>query len=172
LGLEKLDEDMPRVLVIYYSRTGYTRRIAEAVAAKAHATVEAIVEDRSRRGFLNYLRSGREALTGRAVPIRSTAEDPSTYDILIIGTPVWAGHVSSPVRTYLLEHRSEIRRTAFFCTQHSSGADKVFREMASLVGQTPLATLTLNDRTIKADRYGAAVDQYVARLLGPPGKVC
>lgn len=39
------------------------------------------------------------------------------YDLVLFGTPVWAGHVSSPVRACLDAQRNSLRRVAFFCTQ-------------------------------------------------------
>lgn len=51
----------PKILVIFYSRTGTTRRIATALAAKLGGSVEEIVEGRTRNGFLGYWKSIIEA---------------------------------------------------------------------------------------------------------------
>jgi flavodoxin len=42
---------MSRVLVVYFSRTGYTKTVAEGVATRCGADVEAVRERRGRRGF-------------------------------------------------------------------------------------------------------------------------
>jgi flavodoxin len=156
---------MPGILIVYYSRTGYTRRVAEELAAKTGATMEALAETRSRSGVFNYLRSGREALTGRTAPICPTVQDPSAFDLVVLGSPVWAGHVCSPMRTYLTERRDDLPNVAFFCTQHASGADKALRDMTDLAGREPVVTLALNDRVIRSGAYRADVARFAEQIL-------
>jgi flavodoxin len=156
--------DMAKFLVVYFSRTGYTRRVAEEVAAALGAELEALREPRDRKGFFNYMRSGREALTKRQAPIEPMVQDPAEFELVVLGTPVWAGHVSSPMRTYVAEHGRDFRSVAIFCTQHSSGADKVFRELAALVGKEPIATLAFNDRAITRAGHQDDLLRFVDRL--------
>ena len=72
--------NMNQVLVVYYSRTGHTRQIAEAIAADCGADLEAIRDARSRRGLLGGLRSAREAWLERLGEIREIEKDPERYD--------------------------------------------------------------------------------------------
>jgi flavodoxin len=152
------------MLVVYFSRTGYTRRIAEEIAGAAGADVEGVEEPRSRSGMLGYFRSAREALRGAPVEIRARKLDPRDYDLLVIGTPVWASHVCSPIRTYITAHRSDLPRVAFFCTEGGSGAAKVFDEMGALCGRAPLATLVLTDREVDGGSHVAKVEPFVRSL--------
>ena len=76
------------------------------------------------------------------------AYDPSHYDVVVLGTPVWAGNISSPLRSYVAAHKAELRQVAFFCTQGGSGAEKVFPDLQELCGRAPLATLAVSDRDI------------------------
>ena len=46
-----------RTLVVYYSRTGNTERVAKDVAARLGADLERIVDKASRLGFTGYLRA-------------------------------------------------------------------------------------------------------------------
>jgi menaquinone-dependent protoporphyrinogen IX oxidase len=85
-----------RTLVVYYSRSGTTRKIAEALSRALNANVEEIVESKSRAGFFGYLRSLVEAIQRNPSAIAQSKCDPSSYDRVIIGTPVWAWSVSSP----------------------------------------------------------------------------
>ena len=50
-----------RTLVVHYSRTGTTRKVAESLAAKLLCDSEVIIEERDRSGLLGYLRSLFEA---------------------------------------------------------------------------------------------------------------
>ena len=82
----------------------------------------------------------------------------------MLGTPIWAGSVSSPVRAYLTAHRSSFRRTAFFCTHGGSSAPKVFDEMAAICKTRPLACLALTEREIRAGDYGGKLREFLDRL--------
>ncbi|WP_232450506.1 flavodoxin family protein [Burkholderia ubonensis] len=87
-----------KILVVFYSRTGTTRRAGAALATMLHADVEEIVETHSRIGPFGFLRSLVEAINRKPAEIAASKRDPSAYDLVVIGTPVWAGSVSSPVR--------------------------------------------------------------------------
>ena len=155
---------MPEALVVYFSRTGYTRKIAEELAGRCNADLEAVEDVRPRSGLFGYLRSGREAYRKELIEIRPTVRDPSAYDVVILGTPVWAGHVSSPIRAYLAAHGRTLERVACFCTQGGSGAEKVLAEMAGLCGQEPLASLALNDREIDGGGYAGKLGEFLRAL--------
>lgn len=132
-----------RVLVVYYSRTGTTRRVAERLARVLQGHATAIGDTRPRQGFMGYQRSLFEAVTGRSAAIQPLRKDLRDYDLVVVGTPVWGWHLSSPVRTFAREHAREIRRTAFFCTMGGSGDRRAFAELRTLLGRRPEAVLAL-----------------------------
>ncbi len=159
---------MSRTLVVYFSRTGTTRKVAGEITARAQAECEEIRESRGRRGLLGYLRSAREALARRIGEIDAPKHDPALYDLVVIGSPVWASNMSAPVRAYLTRHLGQFRRVAFFCTQGGSGGAKVVQAMAELCGQPPVATLVLNEREIRAGRHQRQLDAFVSSLETSP----
>lgn len=155
---------MTSALVVCYSRTGTTRRAADAIVQATGATLDVVTEARSRSGFLNYMRSGKEALFKRAAPIEPTQHDPAVFDLVVLGCPVWAGHIPSPMLTYIDANRRHLRRVAFFATQHTASADKMFRQMAGEIGHEPIATLVLLQRDVEAGTCGDAVSRFAAEL--------
>jgi len=155
---------MSRILVVYYSRTGYTRTLAGELVAALHADVDPLDDGRDRSGFLSYLRCGREALKKRTVKLLPPAYDPSTYDVVVLGTPVWAGNVSSLLRSYVVAHGAQLRQVAFFCTQGGSGAERVFRDLAEISGKAPVATLAVTDNDIKTHAYVQQLQRFAAAI--------
>ena len=156
---------MSDILVVYFSRTGYTRRVAEQIGREIGADLEPIREPQPRTGLFGYWRSAREALRKTAVEILPPAKPARGYSLVILGTPVWASHLSSPMRAYLAAHSGSLPRVAFFCTQGGSGGQKVLEEMRALCGRTAVATMIVNDREIDS---GAAekVAEFL-RQIGP-----
>lgn len=157
---------MAKILVVYFSRTGFTQRVAEDIAARCGADIEGIRDVRNRQGILGYLRSVSEALKQRVIEIGKPARNPADYDTVIIGTPVWASHLSSPVRAYVTSHLGQFRRVAFFCTQGGSGAPKVLDELSRLCRLKPAATLFVNDAEIKAGRHVDGVVRFLGEVAG------
>ena len=103
-----------KVLVVYYSRTGATRRLAEALANALQADIEPITDRENRSGIFGYLRSVAESLQKRGASITPMNTHPASYDLVVVGTPVWAWSVSSPVRSYLAAYRGHLPDIAFF----------------------------------------------------------
>lgn len=154
----------PRSLVVYYSRTGNTRTIAGELVAALQADVDQLDDRRDRSGVLGYLRCAREALKKRTIELVPPAYDPSSYDVVVLGTPIWAGNISSPLRSYVAAHKAQLEQVAFFCTQGGSGADKVFRDLTELCGRSPIATLSVNEREIEKRAYAQRLGSFAAAV--------
>jgi flavodoxin len=152
---------MHRVLIVYYSRTGYTRTVAGAIASAIGADVEDVNDRRDRCTFWGYLRSAREAIKKQTIEILPPAYDPSRYDLVVLGTPVWAGNICSPLRSYIAAQRTRLPRVAFFCTQGGSGAQKVLGDLTALCGKAPVASLVVTDRQINQHAYSDDLGRFV-----------
>ena len=112
-----------KILIVYYSRTGLTKKVGAKLAAALSADQEVITDKTERAGVIGYLRCGREAIKKEQPDIDPIKFDPAAYDLVIVGTPVWAAHMSSPIRSYLSEQKDKIKRIAFFATQGGTTAD-------------------------------------------------
>ncbi len=155
---------MGRILVVYYSRTGRTQQIAEAIAAQLNADIEPIRDGGRRLGFRGYLRSLLEAMQKRVIRISAPTKDPSAYDLTILGTPVWARNMCSPMRAYISAQRHRFKRIAVFCTQGGSGGTAVADKIAELCARRPAATLVLNEDEIKENQFSANLDRFAQSL--------
>ena len=115
-----------KTLVVYYSRSGTTRKIAEALSEALSANIEEIVEANGRAVFFGYVRSLVEAIQKIPSAIAQSESDLSSYDRVVIGTPVWAWSVSSPVRAYLMANKGHLPKLDFadFCPLVSDAGPK------------------------------------------------
>jgi flavodoxin len=153
-----------RTLVVFYSRTGYTREIAHRIAAALYADIEDITDHVNRRGVLGYLRSGREAWFRRRAPLAPLVHDPADYDLVIVGTPVWNMSLSSPVRTFLQDQRLKLHDVAFFCTMGGIGSDRVFAQMEQECGCHPIATLAVREGEGTSAELAARIRTFASGL--------
>ncbi len=153
-----------RALVVYYSRTGKTRKVGEEIAKELRCDSEELADTVNRSGPVGYLKSGREGMQRSLTKLKPIQKDPSGYDIVIIGTPVWSFNMSSPTRTYLAENKDRFVQVAFFCTEGSTGEEATFKDMAEICGKNPEGTLALNAEDMLKGGYIEKVKRFAREL--------
>jgi flavodoxin len=151
-------------LVVFYSRTGNTSMVALKIASLFHADTDRILSRVSYDGFLGFPKAVFHSVTGRQVPIDPPKLMPDGYDLVIVGGPIWAGHIAPPVQTYLRQFRGRFKHVAFCLTHAGSPAASSFREMESLSGMRPAATLAVTAKDIAGGRYDFAVRSFLKTL--------
>jgi len=83
--------------------------------------------------------------------IQPNNKNPEEYDLVIVGSPVWVGRLSSPARTYMTLHGHKIKNIAFFNTCGVKSG-KIFNQMEEL-SKLPIATLEVKEKEVKSDEY-------------------
>lgn len=132
------------ILVVHYSRSGFTKKVAEELAQMLGCDVEEVKDKKA--GRKGYFESLLEAMFKRNTSIMDLKNDPSKYALVIVGTPVWASSVCSPIRTYLSQNKNKFNHVAFFLTQGgSAGRKRVFAQMKDICGKDPLGVLAIRD---------------------------
>ena len=155
-----------KTLVVYYSRTGNTKKIGAEVAAALGADVEELMDGKNRTGPIGFVMSGREAMKKEPVALKPLDHDPADYDVVVVGSPIWAGTICTPVRTFLRQHRDSLKRVAWFCTSGSVEAEtdgKGFAAMTEESSLSPVAALGLSGRHVKGD-HAAALSRFVSAI--------
>lgn len=153
-----------KTLIAYYSRTGLTRKVAFKLATEYGATMEEIRDKADRSGIWGYLKSGKEAIQKKNTDLHHFKNNPADFDLVIVGTPTWAFSVSSPVRTFLAEHKASLKKVAWFSTLGGDGPSKVFTQMSEITGLTPIATLTVKSKEAFQDKYQEKLAKFIDEL--------
>lgn len=165
---------MAETLVVYHSRSGTTeavaRRLADVLEADLEAVRPAAGSYAGASGFLRGLFQASRALTPAIVPCR----DPSAYRLVVVGSPVWAGFVSAPIRTYLVAHRARLHAVAAFCTSGSGVAAPVFEQIRDLIGGRSLQdVLSLSRQAVETGAADAEIVRWAKQLseqIREPGR--
>ena len=129
-----------KILIVYYSRTNVTKMIAEKLQKELKCDIEEISDNGNYNGKLGYLKGGMTASMSRTSDINPIAKNPSDYDLVIVGTPVWASNIATPVFTY---------KMASFCTCISSGWEKTLMRLAEVSQKTQLSQMHLTAKDVE-----------------------
>ena len=101
-------------LVVFYSRTGNARFVAQTIAAQICADTEEVIDLKKRSGAFGFLSGGFDARFGKGTKIAPSKKSPSGYDLVIVGTPVWGGRPSPAITTYLKNNDLSGKKVAIF----------------------------------------------------------
>jgi len=123
-----------KALVLYYSFEGHTKEIAEVIAQAINADLEAIkpLHELRSHGFSKYIWGGRQAVMGKKPELQELTSNVQGYDVLFIGTPVWAFTYSPPIRTLIHSNLLKDMKVVFFCT-HDGGPGKTIEKFKKAV---------------------------------------
>ena len=162
-----------RVLVVHYSRSGNTRKACEAIAASleaagAEVVSEELVDKTERGGVMGWLGGGRDASRKRPTELEPVSADVGSFDLVVIGTPVWAFTCAPAARTFCQQFADILQRVALVATMGGRGDTGAFEAMEQCCGKPPVATLALIDKAIKsgdAEQFTAAIAAFTGKVL-------
>ena len=138
-----------KTLVVYYSRSNVTRKIAEIIRKKLDCDIEEITDAGKYGGKIGYMKGGFDATTGKTTKINEITKNPSDYDLVIVGTPIWASNMATPVYSYLIKYSDQINDIAPFCTCISGGYEKTLEKIKEITKKQPKSEMYLTRKDIK-----------------------
>ena len=124
---------MMSIAVLVYSKTGNTKQIAvriKQVCEKRSYKVDIVpIEPQNQPGFL---KAGYSAIRQKTLPITNEALDVSSYELVFIGSPVWAGKPAPFIKS-MLEKTKGFKKTksAVFIT--CAGGEKKDSKVITLL---------------------------------------
>ncbi|HWQ21206.1 MAG TPA: hypothetical protein VN478_00590 [Clostridia bacterium] len=134
-----------KVLVVYYSSAGHTRTIAEQVAKAAQADLEELrpAGEPSGMGTRHYLWTLRVLLLSQRPLLLPPEHDASTYDLIILGSPVLLGTFSPALRSYIRTAPLARKPVALFCSYRNSPGT-AFKHVARMLSTSTVMAATLS----------------------------
>lgn len=94
-----MGDDIVNYKVVYFTRSGSSKRIGEKIANKLSCEVIEITDNMNWKGILGYIKAGYYSSANKSVDIKING-DLSNTDEFIVVTPLWAGGAAPAIRTY------------------------------------------------------------------------
>jgi flavodoxin len=151
---------METTLVVYYSRTGNTRRVAHRLYGLLPCDIEEVVDLRDRRGLVG-LASAAVAGAGKLyTEIRDIDVDPADYDVVILATPTWLGSIAPAIRTFVERYRQRFSNVAHLIVHSEFFEASVRRDFADVLPD-PVATVVVNRTQVLLDAFEPELAGFV-----------
>jgi len=118
-------------LVVFYSFDGNTKFIAEEIAKAINADLMELKtrQDLLPRNFTKYFWGGKMVMMKEKPDLLLFKNNPFIYDVIFIGTPVWAYNFAPPLRTFFNKISLRDKDVALFCC-HGGSKGKTLSNMA------------------------------------------
>ena len=150
-----------KILVVFYSRNGNTRKVGHEIARILNGDVCEIYSG-NYNGILGYIKVGYQAVTNKK-PLIKFDKNSDDYNLIILGTPNWGSKMASPVRTFV--YGREFKKIGYFCLQRGRGGEKLLDELDNLCGKSE-AKMIINERDIRDGSYIKKINEFCWKIRG------
>lgn len=153
-----------KTAIVYFSLEGNTKFVAEKMATELGADlIQLVPVNEYPTGKVSKYFWGGKSATFRETPKLEPYEfDASKYDLVVLGTPIWAGTYTPPLRTFLRANKLAKKNVALFACCSGGSTDKCFEDLRKeLANCTVLSTLRVVD-PIKNN--GSSQDEIIAEF--------
>jgi flavodoxin len=134
-----------KTLIVYYSYTQNNEQLAKKLHRKLGCDILKIEELKRRTRFSIFI----DLIFNRKAAIKTNPCSLRDYDQVICVAPIWAARIPSPLKTFLLAEKNNIKRYSFLtlCGGVIGQKEKIEKQLTATLGKKPssLAELWLND---------------------------
>lgn len=135
-----------KTLIVYYSFTHNNEMLAKYLQKKLACDLLKIETVRPRNSFSILL----DVIFNRKSKIKPHSKSVKAYDHCIFLSPIWAGKIASPLKSFLLQEKNNINQYSFITVCGGGNADqkaKLTDDMANLLQRKPalVQELWIND---------------------------
>ncbi|MCL2437097.1 MAG: NAD(P)H-dependent oxidoreductase [Clostridiales bacterium] len=118
-----------KVLVVYYSLQGYTRKVAEMIQNAVEGDSFEIQLEKPYNLVTAYTIGILHCSNGHTPALKNQMTNVQDYDVILIGSPVWAFTMSPAMLSFLKTHDLAGKTVIPFCT-HGGNMGKYFDNFA------------------------------------------
>jgi flavodoxin len=138
---------MVKILVVYYSLTGNTKFIAEMIAESLNSDILELkpVKELKADSGTKYFWGGYQATMRIKPKLEPFDTNPLDYEIIILGTPVWAWTYSPPIRSFLAKFDLKGKNVALWTCSAGDGVKAMSRLKDALKDANIIGNMSIRD---------------------------
>jgi len=141
-----------KAAVVYYTLDGNSAIVAKEIKTQLNADLIRLqTKDEKKRGKIGkFFWGGGMVFLHKKPPLKPYTFDPSAYDLIIIGAPVWASSPAPPVQTFLSEAGITGKKIALFVC-HAGGKGNALETFKTLLAGNDIVAETDFNTPYKCD---------------------
>ncbi len=133
---EKKENTMPenpKILIAYYSWSGNTKEVAEAIAEKTGGTLFRIetVQSYPEEYRATTEQAKKEINADFRPELKDKVADIAQYDVIFIGSPNWWGTIAPAVSTFLSSYNLKGKKVIPFITHGGGGVQNTIKDLTA-----------------------------------------
>jgi len=136
-----------KTVVVYYSLDGNCAFAAKHIAniLKADIVQVQLTDEKKRGGISKMFWGVMQVMSGKLPDIKPVSFNIEAYDLIILGTPVWASSPAPAIRTFLSQTKISGKKIALFMC-HAGGLGNAMEKFkAALEGNTIVSEINFNN---------------------------
>ena len=164
-------ENKPRSLVVYYSQSGTTEKVANIIQKKTGADIERIETVNPYSGDMGAIAGAfmGERRDGKFRDLKPMKAKVADYDTIYVGYPIWAGTFAGPMHSFVKTADLKGKVIVPFCTFGSGGNTSIPDLKAALPGST-ITSSWYGVRAARVDKAEAEIETFLINLGALKGK--
>lgn len=151
---------MSKYLVVFYSYTGTSRRVAQTLCQQQSWERVEIRDRDVRAGWSGTLRCVLDSVFSREPAINMPSKDMRSYDAVVLVSPIWAYRLAGPMRTFVAQHRQALPDVAVISVMGSRGAPNAEAEIGELLGRSPLMSTSFTSDEVADGSFASRLEMF------------
>lgn len=160
-----LSSDAGKTLIVYFSWGGNTRTVANHIhdlIGGDVVEVETVIPYPDSYEEVIQIAPG-ELESDYRPELKTKVENMDEYDTLIVGTPIWGGHLTPAMKSFLASYDLSGKAIAPFCTHGGSGTAQSVNDIRSVCpNSTILSSLAVYGSRAESSR--ADVERWLEQI--------
>jgi len=143
---------MLKTLVLYYSYEGSTQKVAEYLTKSLGLDIARVipVKEMKTKGFGKFFWGGSQVIMKKKPDILPLNIDFDQYDLILLGSPIWAGTFTPPIYTLLESGLLHDKKLGYFYC-HEGGAKGAVDKLKAVCGPTNTVISSFSCPNVKND---------------------
>ena len=123
-----------KTLAICYSKTGNTKKVADALVDKLKCDLEELQYDETSQTIMTFF-------------------DPKEYDRVVLLAPVWAFSLAEPMKLYINKFRADIKKYSLVVTCGLFGLNGCIGNCRKVLGKPPHIAMKFRAKNVKKGTF-------------------